>query len=207
MTERKPTGMTFRTWIDQQISEAAERGAFDNLPGAGKPLPKRGEDDDGQAWVRDYLRREGVSTDVLLPTPLKLRKEAATLAETAPAFRSEQDVREAVAELNHRIMEWRRIPLGPPIFVPLVDEEAMVAAWRPEQPSPSQAGPPKASPAAQPTASPAAQPTASPAAQPTASPAAQPTASPAVQPTAAASAGGVRSDRSQWWRRRRPARP
>jgi hypothetical protein len=151
MTERKPTGMTFRTWIDQQISEAAERGAFENLPGAGKPLPKRGEDDDGQAWVRDYLRREGVSTDVLLPTPLKLRKEAATLAESVPAFRSEQDVREAVAELNQRIMEWRRIPLGPPIFVPLVDEDAMVAAWRAAQPSPSAA----AASAPQPEAAPA----------------------------------------------------
>jgi len=143
MTERKPTGMTFRTWIDQQISEAAERGAFDNLPGAGKPLPKRSEDDDGQAWVRDYLRREGVSTDVLLPEPLKLRKEAATLTESVHAFGSEQDVREAVAELNHRIKEWRRIPLGPPIFVPLVDEEAMVAAWQAAQPV---AAPPSPSP-------------------------------------------------------------
>ena len=80
MTERKPAGMTFTSWIDQQIAEAAERGAFDNLPGAGKPLPRRGDADDGQAWLRDYLRREGVSTEVLLPTPLKLRKEAARLA-------------------------------------------------------------------------------------------------------------------------------
>ncbi|HUA42024.1 MAG TPA: DUF1992 domain-containing protein, partial [Streptosporangiaceae bacterium] len=39
MTERKPHDVTFRSWIDQQISEAEERGAFDNLPGAGKPLP------------------------------------------------------------------------------------------------------------------------------------------------------------------------
>jgi hypothetical protein len=144
MTERKPTGMSFRTWIDQQINDATDRGAFDNLPGAGKPLPKRTEDEDGQAWVLDYLRREGVSTDVLLPTPLKLRKEAAVLAETVGALPSEQDVRTVVADLNHRIMEWRRIPLGPPIFVPLVDEQAMVAAWqaaRPAaQPLPSVAG-------------------------------------------------------------------
>ena len=41
MTERKPPEMTFRSWIDQQISEAAERGAFDNLPGAGKLLPEK----------------------------------------------------------------------------------------------------------------------------------------------------------------------
>jgi Domain of unknown function (DUF1992) len=143
MTERKPTGMSFRTWIDEQISSAAERGAFDNLPGAGKPLPKRDEADDGQAWLRDYLRREGVPADVLLPTPLKLRKESARLAETVHELQSEPDVREVVAELNHRIMEWRRIPVGPPIFVPLVDEEAMVAAWRAGQPAaaPTAGGP------------------------------------------------------------------
>jgi hypothetical protein len=135
MTERKPAGMSFTSWIDQQINEAAERGAFDNLPGAGKPLPSRGEADDGQAWLRDYLRREGVPADVLLPTPLKLRKEAARLAETVHAMPSEQDVRDVVAELNHRIMEWRRIPLGPPIFVPLVDEDDMVATWRAGQPA------------------------------------------------------------------------
>jgi hypothetical protein len=133
MTERKPTGMSFRTWIDQQISDAAERGAFDKLPGAGKPLPKRAEDE-GQAWLRDYLRREGVPTDVLLPPPLKLRKEAAVLAATVGTLPSQEHVRAAVTDLNHRIMEWRRIPLGPPIFVPLVDEDEMVAAWREGQP-------------------------------------------------------------------------
>jgi hypothetical protein len=122
--------MSFTSWIDQQISEAAERGAFDNLPGAGKPLPKRGDADDEQAWLREYLRREGVSAEVLLPTPLRLRKEAARLAEAVPALSSEQEVREAVAELNHRIKEWRRIPVGPPIFVPLVDEDIMLASWR-----------------------------------------------------------------------------
>jgi hypothetical protein len=148
MTERKPTGMSFRTWIDEQISAAAERGAFDNLPGAGKPLPKRDEADDGQTWLRDYLRREGVSADVLLPTPLKLRKESARLAETVHALPSEQEVHEVVTELNHRIMEWRRIPIGPPIFVALVDEDSMLAAWRAAQ----SAGLPPADPA--PAASP-----------------------------------------------------
>jgi hypothetical protein len=139
MTERKPSGMSFTTWIDEQISAAADRGAFDNLPGAGKPLPKRDEADDGQAWLREYLRREGVPADVLLPTPLKLRKESAQLAETVQALRSEADVRAVVAELNHRIMEWRRIPIGPPIFVALVDEEAMVVTWRSAQPAPAPA--------------------------------------------------------------------
>lgn len=139
MTERKPPGMTFTSWIDQQIHEAMERGAFDNLPGAGKPIPDRGDEDAAQAWLREYLRRECVSTDELLPTPLKLRKEIARLTATVPTLDSETEVREAVAELNRQIMEWRRIPLGPPIFVPLVDEDAMVGRWREGQPRTSSA--------------------------------------------------------------------
>ncbi|MGH3204980.1 MAG: DUF1992 domain-containing protein, partial [Streptosporangiaceae bacterium] len=89
MTERKPPDLSFTSWIDRQINEAAERGAFDNLPGAGKPLPKRTDADAAQAWLRDYLRREGVSADELLPTPLKLRKETERLAETVQDLRSE----------------------------------------------------------------------------------------------------------------------
>jgi len=143
MTERKPPEISFASWIDQQINEAAERGAFDNLPGAGKPLPKR--ENDGQAWLRDKLRREGVSAEELLPTPLRLRKEIERLTGTVQDLRSEQDVREVVKGLNRRILAWRRIPEGPPVYLPLVDEETMVARWRDTQPrlsSPAQASAP-----------------------------------------------------------------
>lgn len=141
---RKPAGMSFRSWIDQQIEDAQQRGAFDDLPGAGKPLPNRGDEDAGQAWLRDYLRREGVSSDELLPTPLRLRKDAERLAETVQTLRSEQQVRAVVAELNKRIAEWRRLPLGSPIFVPLVDEEEMVGRWRRAQSPGADPGPPPA---------------------------------------------------------------
>jgi len=130
MTERKPPGTSFTSWIDRQISAAEERGAFDNLPGAGQPLPKRSEADAAQAWLRDYLRREGVQAEALLPTPLRLRKQVEQLTETLQGLRSEQEVREVVAELNREILQWRRIPEGPPVFLPLVDEETMVGRWR-----------------------------------------------------------------------------
>jgi DnaJ homologue, subfamily C, member 28, conserved domain len=143
MTERKPPEISFASWIDQQINEAAERGAFDNLPGAGKPLPSRPGDDDGQAWLRDYLRREGVSADELLPVPLRLRKETDRLTGTAQDLGSEREVREAVRDLNRRILEWRRIPVGPPVVLRLVDEEAMAARWREARPAPA---PPRAEP-------------------------------------------------------------
>ena len=142
MTERKPPETSFASWIDQRINEAAERGAFDNLPGAGQPIPRRGEAGDGQAWLRDYLRREGVSAEDLLPTPLRLRKEIERLTATVPDLSSEREVRELVTGLNQRILQWRRIPVGPPVYLRLVDEEAMVARWhqaRPRPPSPAQA--------------------------------------------------------------------
>jgi hypothetical protein len=135
MTERKPPEISFTSWIDQQINEAAERGAFDNLPGAGKPLPK-GETG-GDAWLRNYLAREGVAAEELLPTPLRLRKERERLAETVSELRTEAEVREVVRDLNRRIMEWRRIPTGPSIFLSLVGEEAMVSRWRQAQSAPA----------------------------------------------------------------------
>jgi hypothetical protein len=127
--------MSFTSWIDQQINEAAERGLFDNLAGAGKPLADPGEKDFGQAWLRDYVRKEGVPVEEMLPTPLRLRKDIERLGEWVQYLGSEQEVRESVAELNERIMDWRRLPLGPPIFVPLVDEELMVGRWRDGQPA------------------------------------------------------------------------
>ena len=149
MTERKPPDISFTSWIDRQISEAAERGSFDNLPGAGKPLPKRTEEDAAQAWLREYLRREGVSAEELLPTPLKLRKEIERLTESVQDLRSEQQVRQVAADLNRRILEWRRIPVGPPLFLPLVNSDTLVSRWRDGQaaaPPPVPGPPPVPSP-------------------------------------------------------------
>ena len=130
MTERKPQSMSFSSWIDQQIADAEKRGVFDDLPGAGKPLNLKPEGDYGQAWIRDYARREGVPAEEFLPTPLKLRREIERLAETVEQMRSEDEVRSVVADLNRRIAEWRRVPVGPPVFVHLVDSGEMVARWR-----------------------------------------------------------------------------
>lgn len=152
MTDRKPADMTFTSWIDKQIAEATERGAFDNLPGAGKPIPHHGNEDAADAWLREYLRKEGVSAEALLPPPLRLRRAIDRLAKAVPAMASEQDVRDAVEELNHEIREWRRIPVGPPVFVPLVDEEAMVSRWQEARARPASPRRDQPEPAGQPAA-------------------------------------------------------
>jgi hypothetical protein len=156
MTERKPQGMSFESWVDRQIREAEERGAFKDLPGAGKPLnlkPGSGEDY-GQAWVRDYAMREGVRPEEFLPTPLRLRREVERLAEVVVNMRTEDEVREAVGDINRQIVEWRKMPLGPPVFVPLVNKNDMLARWRDAQRdrsaragAPPPAGPAPAEPA------------------------------------------------------------
>ena len=75
----------------------------------------------------------GAAEDAL-PTPPKLRNPRQRLAETVQDSPSEQAVREAVRELNHRIAGWRRFPHGPPIFVPLLDAEEMVSRFQAGQP-------------------------------------------------------------------------
>ena len=44
--------------VEKAIREAQERGEFDNLPGAGKPLPDFGDRGDLMWWVRRYAERE-----------------------------------------------------------------------------------------------------------------------------------------------------
>ena len=151
MTERKPQGMSFRSWVDQQVADAEQRGVFDDLPGAGKPLDLSDDGGFTDKWLRDYIRREGASFEDALPLPLRLRKESERLAETIAGFPSEAAVRAAASDLNRRIMDWRRIPVGPPVYVKLADEETLVAAWRAardkaaaERPRPG--GPPPARP-------------------------------------------------------------
>lgn len=41
----------YETSIDRQLREATERGDFDNLPGAGKPLPDHGREYEEDWWV------------------------------------------------------------------------------------------------------------------------------------------------------------
>lgn len=130
MTERKPPGVSFESWIDKQIREATERGEFDDLPGAGKPIPGAGQPYDELWWVKGLMRREKLSGEGALPVSLRLRKEIEDLPDRVRALRSERAVRDVVAKLNGRIAEWLRNPTGPYARISLVDVETVVEEWR-----------------------------------------------------------------------------
>jgi DnaJ-like protein len=137
MAERKPSGMSFETWIDRQIREAQERGAFDDLPGAGKPIPDLDKPFDMDRWVANWARREGLSTEAMLPEPLRLRKEIERLPDVVRELRSEQAVREVVEDLNRRIGDSIRRPSGPQVVVAAVDADNVVEQWRANRPAAS----------------------------------------------------------------------
>lgn len=129
MTDRKPRGMSAEDWVERQIRMAQERGEMDNLPGAGKPLPKR----PGGAleWVAQKLREENHDTSVLLPPSLALPKEVAALPARLAKVRKEQEVRDIVADLNKRIMDVHRRPqVGPPLRLGPLDVDEVIREWR-----------------------------------------------------------------------------
>jgi DnaJ-like protein len=124
------TDARYESLIDQQIRMAQERGDFDDLPGMGKPLPGRGTHDDELWWLKGYLSREGISTEALLPTSLRLARQVERIDETVRKLPSEQAVRAAVAELNQQVADYLRAPSAPHVRLRPLDAGAVVERWR-----------------------------------------------------------------------------
>jgi hypothetical protein len=128
MTERKPPGQPWETWIERQIRERMERGEFDDLPGAGKPFADLGAANDDAWWIKAKLRREGIS---LLPQTLAARAEVARMRERLPAAADEAEVRRLVAAINARIAAANAAAVsGPPTALTPLDPEREVERWR-----------------------------------------------------------------------------
>ncbi|MDX3533265.1 DUF1992 domain-containing protein [Streptomyces sp. MB09-01] len=128
MTERKPPGVSFESFVDRQIRQAAERGEFENLPGYGKPLASLDAPYDELWWIKGKLHREGFA---VLPPALALRREAEDAREAALAARSERQVRDILTAVNEKIRAaLRRPPPGPPLGLTEFDVEAVVETWR-----------------------------------------------------------------------------
>ncbi|GAA4354857.1 DUF1992 domain-containing protein [Microbacterium rhizosphaerae] len=127
-----PRGMTEQeraAVVEMAIQQAIRRGDFDDLPGAGKPIPGLGEHHDPDWWIRRKIEREQLRG--LGPPALTLRVENAELDGLLDGLSREADVRETLEDFNRRVIEARRQLLGgPPVVTPTRDVDAEVVAWR-----------------------------------------------------------------------------
>ena len=128
MTERKPPGTSWETWIDAQVRVAREQGAFDNLPGAGKPIPNLDQEYDPLWWVKQLVQREQVS---ILPPSLELLRKVEKELAVIEKLDDEATVRRRVAALNVEIAKVNATVVeGPPTRLGTLDVDQVVARWR-----------------------------------------------------------------------------
>jgi hypothetical protein len=128
VTDRKPAGIAWESWVDRQVRRAREKGAFDDLPGAGQPIPDLDKPFDQQWWVKDKLRRENLS---YMPPSVALRKEAHDAFQAASRAGSEAEVRALVAGINEKIREANRKGIrGPALMLVPYDVERVVDGWK-----------------------------------------------------------------------------
>ncbi len=118
-----------QTWVDLQVRQAMERGDFDDLPGAGKPIEGLGGEHDPDWWVKKLIEREQVTG--VLPPALSLRRDDAELDGRLDAMAVERDVRRAVEEFNDAVIRARYTPVdGPPLITMPRDVPETVDRWR-----------------------------------------------------------------------------
>lgn len=130
------TANAVATWVDQQIQQAERQGAFEDLPGKGRPLEDVDVRTDPDWWVRGLIEREKLDLSEALPGVLRLRREKAAFPGSLLDLPDEDAVREHLEAFNERVLADRRRPhVGPlpPPVVGRVDVEDMVARWREER--------------------------------------------------------------------------
>jgi hypothetical protein len=116
-------------WVDLQIRRAMERGEFDNLAGAGKPIRGLNGTHDPNWWVKSLIEREQITG--VLPPALGLRREDAELDAVIDREGTEEGVRRVVEDFNRRVVDARRQLLGgPPVVTATRDVDQEVVAWR-----------------------------------------------------------------------------
>ena len=131
MTARKPPGVPFETWIDQQIKKAEDDGEFDDLPGKGKPIVNPTATYDPDWWAKEWVKRERIS---VLPPALELRRKVERELEGLARLRHERDVRGKIEALNVEIRRVNRSAVsGPMTSIAPLDVDEVVGRWKAER--------------------------------------------------------------------------
>lgn len=128
---RKPAEESWESFTERQIREAQDRGEFDDLPGAGKPLEDLDRPYDELWWVRRKLKEENLT---YIPPALQLKRDVEEARARIDRARSEREVREVLTAINDRIRTANRTTVtGPPTSLMPLDEQTVLARWRAHQ--------------------------------------------------------------------------
>lgn len=117
-----------QTYAEGQIKKAQAEGAFEGLPGTGRPIPDLDGNYDEMWWLKKLLKRENIS---VLPRSIEVRKMMDHEKEKILELSTESLVRKRVKELNALIRKTNaRIASGPSIVLSVIDEDDFVRRWR-----------------------------------------------------------------------------
>lgn len=132
MTERKPDDVSWESWIERQIQDGQRNGAFDQLPGHGRPIDGIGIIHDDLWWAKAKLRDEDIE---ILPPTIAIRAERAEAIESAMRAVSDAQVRAIVDGVNARIRYVNSYATsGPPSTTVTIDVEELLVRWRAASP-------------------------------------------------------------------------
>lgn len=98
----------FESLAERRLREAAEQGEFDDLPGAGRPIPGLGETYDPNWWVKEWMRRTSLE-ETIAEVRSTIRSDLPKLK----AFPDSPETAQRLAELNEMIEALNReLPTG-----------------------------------------------------------------------------------------------
>jgi hypothetical protein len=132
MTERKPEGLSWQSWVDRQIREGQQGGAFDDLDGRGRPIDDIGVVHDELWWLKAKLRDEDIE---YLPPTIAIRAERAAAIDAAMDSSTEATARVIIEDVNARIRYINSHGAGgPPSTAVAIDVETLLDRWQAAHP-------------------------------------------------------------------------
>lgn len=115
--------------VESAIEQAARRGDFDDLPGAGKPLDLPATHDPDW-WVNQRIASGDIDRQALLPAVVLLRKEYEKRDETLAALPTAKAAREYAEDFTERVHQDRRATPFQRMLAPAWDPDEAAARWR-----------------------------------------------------------------------------
>ena len=132
MNAREPGKDFFEPFPERQVREAMARGEFDNLAGAGRPLPAQWYANHAPDWwLHRKLADENLPLSAVLPPSVQVRQQKAQIQQLLAEISREDQARELIEDLNARIVEVNLAQRGQhAVLTKKLPVEETLAEWR-----------------------------------------------------------------------------